>query len=270
MALELCAVLVRTWNVFHGNAAPPERRGYLQEMVRLATEDGPDVVCLQEVPVWALARLEAWSGMRAFGAVAARPRAVSAEVGRALTGVHPGRLRSAVTGQANAILLARKLRPLATDTIVLNPRGFRRLHSARFGLDRRARLAWARERRVCQAVRFEVEGRFLTVANTHVSSVRDLRCKDAELLRAAGFADAFAEPDDALVLAGDLNVRRETSVALKELAGPEWGFDEPIAWIDQILVRGAATNPAQTWPEERRRLAGHLLSDHAPVERTIE
>ena len=268
--LEWSAVLVRTWNLFHGNAVPPGRRGFLQEMVRLATEDEPDLLCLQELPVWALARLEAWSGMRAFGAVAARPRALSAEVGRALTGVHPGLLRSAVTGQANAILLRRGHRVGAHGTIVLNPRGFRRLHATRLGLDRRARLAWAKERRVCQAVRFEVEGRSVTVANTHVSSVRDLRAKDAELLRAAAFADAFAEPGDAVVLAGDLNVRRETSAALEALAGPEWGFDEPIAWIDQILVRGAEATPAEAWPEERRRLGGRLLSDHAPVERSIE
>src|ERR1051325_10941944 len=180
-------------------------------MVRLATEDGPDIVCLQELPVWALARLESWSGMRSFGAVAARPPRGSVELGRALTRLHHGVFRSAVTGQANAILLARALRPLASDTIVLNPRGFRRLQGDRLALDRRARVAWARERRVCQAVRFEVGGRSVSVANTHVSSVRDLRCKDAELLRAAAFADSFAEPDDVLVLAGDLNVRRETS-----------------------------------------------------------
>src|ERR1043166_3166611 len=239
-------------------------------MVRLATEAEPGVVALQELPVCALARLEPWTGMRAFGAVAARPPRVGLEVGRALTGLHPGLLRSAVTGQADAILLGRALRPLASDTIVLNPRGFRRLQGDGLGLDRRARTAWAKERRVCQAVRFEVGGRSVTVANTHVSSVRDLRCKDAELLRAAAFADSFAEPDDVLVLAGDLNVRRETSTTLKALAGPEWGFDEAIPWLDQILVRGAEATPAVPWPEDRRRLDGRLLSDHAPVERTIE
>ena len=263
-------MLIRTWNVFHGNVVPPGRLAFLEEMVRLVTEDGPDVVCLQELPVWSLARLEAWSGMRSFGAVAARPPRVSLELGRALTGLHSGLLRSAITGQANAILLGRASRPLGSDTIVLNPRGFRRLQCDRLALDRRARLAWGKERRVCQAVRFEVGGRSVTVANTHVSSVRDLRCKDAELLRAAAFADAFAEPGDVFVLAGDLNVRRETSTALKALAGPEWGFDEAIPWIDQILVRGAQAIPAQPWPEERRRVNGRLLSDHAPVERTIE
>jgi hypothetical protein len=27
------SLLVRTWNVFHGNADPPRRRGYLQAML---------------------------------------------------------------------------------------------------------------------------------------------------------------------------------------------------------------------------------------------
>jgi len=44
-------LLVRTWNLFHGNAVPPERRAFLEEMVRLAAADGPDVLALQEVPV---------------------------------------------------------------------------------------------------------------------------------------------------------------------------------------------------------------------------
>ena len=113
-------------------------------------------------------------------------------------------------------------------------------------------------------------GRFLTVANLHASSVPDRRCQDAELLRAATFADSFAEPGDIVVFAGDLNVIRETSTTLKALASPEWGFDEPIADLDQILVRGARASRPQRWPEDRRRLDGRLLSDHAPVERTIE
>jgi endonuclease/exonuclease/phosphatase family metal-dependent hydrolase len=100
------AWLVRTWNVFHGNALPPERRAYLRQMVELITGDDPDVVCLQEVPVWALGQLERWSGMRAFGAVGAQPLAVSAGLGRWVTELHHGLLRSAVTGEAVATLVA--------------------------------------------------------------------------------------------------------------------------------------------------------------------
>ncbi len=100
------AWVVRTWNLFHGNAVPPERRAYLRQMVELVTADGPDVVCLQEVPAWALSHLEAWSGMRAFGAVAARPMLGSAQLGRWITELDHGLLRSAVTGEALAILVA--------------------------------------------------------------------------------------------------------------------------------------------------------------------
>ena len=65
-------LLVRTWNVFHGNASPPERASFLKEMVELATADRPDVLCLQELPVWALEWLDEWSGMPSVGVVARR------------------------------------------------------------------------------------------------------------------------------------------------------------------------------------------------------
>ena len=256
------SLLVRTWNVFHGNTSPPERRGYLEEMVQLASEDGPDVLCLQELPVWALQRIDDWSGMRSFGAVAARPLLGSAELGRAITELNHGLFRSAFTGQANAILIRTELRPLATDSIVLNPPGFRRRVARELGLDTKLRLSWAKERRVCQAVRTDA----LTVANLHGSSLHDWRIPDAELMRAAVFADSVAEPDDVLVLAGDFNVIREHSRTLEQLASPEWGFTKPISWIDQVLVRGAPSGHAQRWPDERRRRGGKLLSDHAPVE----
>ena len=57
-------MLVRTWNLFHGNALPPERRTFFDEMITLATADDPDVLCVQEVPVWAAIavapRLRVW------------------------------------------------------------------------------------------------------------------------------------------------------------------------------------------------------------------
>ena len=102
------ALLVRTWNLFHGNAVPPERRAYLREMIELVTADDPDVVCLQEVPAWALGRLEGWSGMQPVGAVAAPPLLRSTELGRWITDLNHGLLRSAVTGEALAILVARR------------------------------------------------------------------------------------------------------------------------------------------------------------------
>ena len=101
-------LVVRTWNLFHGNTVPPERRAYLREMIELVTADDPDVVCLQEVPVWALGRLERWSGMHAVGAVGAGPLLASAELGRWITELNHGLLRSAVTGEGIATLVARR------------------------------------------------------------------------------------------------------------------------------------------------------------------
>ena len=264
------ALLVRTWNVFHGNAEPPERRTFLEQMVRLASADAPDVLLLQEVPVWALRRLGRWSGMQAFGAVASRPKLGSAELGGAVTALHHGVFRSAFTGQANAILLAPRVRPIASDSIYLNPLRFRRAWARRLELDLAARLSWARERRVCQAVRAAADGRSLVVANLHISSVPDPRIRDAELHRAAAFAAGFAEPGEPIVLAGDFNVRLGQSKTLEELGGPEWGFSAPIAGLDQVLVRGLAAGRPEPWPEERRRVDGRLLSDHTPVEVRIE
>jgi endonuclease/exonuclease/phosphatase family metal-dependent hydrolase len=258
------SLLVRTWNVFHGNASPPERHGYLEQMIRLASEDRPDVLCLQELPVWSLKRLADWSGMQVFGAIAARPLLRSVALGRLTTALHQGLFRSALTGQANAILLQPELRAVGEDSIVLNPLAFRRRISRELRLSRRMRAKWASERRVCQAVR--TAG--LTVANLHATGLPGWLVADAELLRAAVFADSVAAPGDVLVLAGDFNVIRERSTTLPQLA--DWGFSKPISWIDQVLVRGARTGPAHRWPDERRRVDGRLLSDHAPVEVTIE
>jgi endonuclease/exonuclease/phosphatase family metal-dependent hydrolase len=264
------ALLVRTWNVFHGNAKPPERRTFLEQMVRLASSDEPDVLLLQEVPVWGLRRLGRWSGMQCFSAVAARPKLGSAELGGAVTALHRGLFRSAFTGQANAILLGPRLRPVTSDSIYLNPLSFRREWARRLGLDLPARLRWARERRVCQAVRATVGERSVVVANLHVSSVSDIRIRDAELHRAAVFVERFSQADEAVVLGGDLNVRVGASKMLGDLSGPDWGFSVPIPGLDQILVRGAAAGEPEPWPEERRRLDGRLLSDHAPVEVQLE
>jgi endonuclease/exonuclease/phosphatase family metal-dependent hydrolase len=231
-------LLVRTWNLFHGNAVPPERRGFLEEMVRLVTADGPDVVCLQEVPVWALRHLESWSGMAAIGAVAARPRLGSAELGRLITEVDHGLFRSALTGQANATLLMRGLQVRNERTLVVSRGG---------------------ERRICQAVRGADVG---LVGNVHVTGGV---VADEQFLRAAAFVDALAEPAEPVILAGDANILPGRADTYGELQ--EWGFSRPLAEsIDQILVSGAPSTAPEAWPEERRRADGRLLSDHAPVE----
>lgn len=266
-------LLVRTWNLFHGNAVPPERKAFLEAMVRLATADRPDVVCLQELPVWALGHLGRWSGMRVVAAVARRPALgplpSTATVGRALTELHHGRLRSAFTGQANAILLAPRLRPLDDEQFVLNAWRFRRAQARWLRLDLVTRLAWAKERRVCQAVRVGLpEGGTALVANLHATSLHaDERVPDAELRRAVAFVDALARRAEPIVLCGDVNVHAERSRTLADLRGSGWS--EPAPGVDQVLVRGAPASAPETWPLERRRANGRLLSDHAPVEAVV-
>lgn len=244
-------------------------------MIGLATVDEPDVLCLQELPLWALDHLDRWSGMRALADVAAParlgPLPSTAEIGAAITQLHHGFFRSAFTGQANAILVSPRFRVLSRSRLALNDRSFRRIQARWLRLPAATRLAWAKERRVCQAVRLaDPDGGTLLIANLHATGYRpDERLADAEVFRAAVYADALAHPDEVLVLAGDFNVRASRSWTLTELTGPEWGFSGLGPWIDHILVRGAPVGPVQGWPEERRLRAGFLLSDHAPVDAQV-
>jgi endonuclease/exonuclease/phosphatase family metal-dependent hydrolase len=262
-------VLIRSWNLFHGNADPPEREGFLDEMVRLAVADDPDVLCVQEVPAWAVGRFSA-------GDVAARPTLgpvpITAELGRRLTEPHHGMLRSAFSGQANAIQVSPRLRVLAHDMLTLNPRRFRATQARALRLGPVARLGWAKERRIVQTLRLAApDGRTLLVSNMHCTSYpADERLADAEVLRAAWFAVSKAAPEDVVVLAGDFNVRAARSRTLRDLTSPEWGFSEPGPGIDHILVRGAASSPLRRWPDAQRMYDGRLLSDHAPVELELE
>jgi endonuclease/exonuclease/phosphatase (EEP) superfamily protein YafD len=254
-------VLVRTWNLFHGNSVPPGRRAYLKDMVRLAAADRPDVLLLQEVPLWALPELEGWSGMTAFTQVAHRTP-LGASLGGRITALDPGFLRSAVSGQGNAILLDPQLEPFDYHALVLNPRGFRREEAGRLDLDLPARFAWAKERRVCQVVRVALpDGRRALIANLHAT--RYARMAEAELRRAREFFVALARPGEVEVFGGDFNVR-PGSEAIR--AFEEEGFSGPGPGVDHVLVRGAAASTPEQWPEERRRIDGVLVSDHAPLE----
>ena len=245
-------------------------------MVGLASRDQPGIVLLQELPVWALPELEQWTDMAAAGDVAQRPRLgplpSTAEIGRVLTEVHHGLLRSAFAGQANAMLFGRGLRVIENRHVVLNPLRFRRSQARRLRLGLIPRLAWASERRVCQVARVETEGRRLTIANLHATSYPpDKRISDAELLRAAVFVDGFARPDEPVLLGGDFNVSVLTSQTLAQLVEPEWGFSgaTPIG-IDHVLVRGLTAGSPERWGPDRRLHEGRLLSDHAPLDVEVE
>lgn len=226
-------LLVRTWNLFHGRTLPETRRVHLERMVRLVTRDGPDVVCLQEVPVWALRRLERWSGMQARCHVTMR--ALLGPFAGTLQRIDAAQVRSPFTGQANALLVARRL-------------GILEYGAQRLNADLRA------EQRVCQLALLGLRGAGLAVAvanlhatNRPVAALQELLCVE-RLVGTAGPA----------VVCGDLNVRA-TGLA---------GFSRPLPGIDQVLVRGVElVDGPSVWPDELRRLpAGGLLSDHAPVE----
>lgn len=222
--------------------------------------------------MWALGELAGWSGMTAVADVAQRPRLgpipSTAAVGRTLTGLHHGVFRSAFTGQANAILLRSDLRIAEHRHLPLNPLGFRRAQARLLGLGVVTRLAWAKERRVCQAVRVARGGDALVVANLHATGYSvDKRLADAELLRAAVFVDGFAKPEEPIVLGGDFNVSVRTSRTIASLSDPEWGFSGATpTGIDHVLVRGLPASSPERWEPDRRLHEGRQLSDHAPVD----
>jgi endonuclease/exonuclease/phosphatase family metal-dependent hydrolase len=242
--------------------------------VCLAVDDEPDVLCLQELPVWALGELGGWSRMTVVGDVAQRPRLgplpSTPELGRVLTDLNHALLRSAFTGQANAILLSPQLRVAEHRHVALNPYAFRRAQAHRLRLGIVPRLAWGKERRVCQALRVAHGPETLVIANVHVTGSTDKRIPDAELMRAAVFVDGMARPDEPIVLAGDFNLTLRNSTTLPALLESEWGFTGATeVGIDHVLVRGLQAGDPVRWPRERRVKNGRVLSDHAPVDREL-
>ena len=212
-------------------------------MIRLVTADKPDVVALQEVPVWALGQLERWSGMAARWVVTV-PALLFGPLARLAGGLHATRTRSLATGQANALLLGPRLEVGRERHLQLNPGVSRWGWFIRLGP----------QQRYVHAVEVEAEGRRLLVANLHATE---------DPIRAEGeaaSAAAFARDAERCILCGDFNVRHH-AVA---------GFSAAIEGIDQILVRGLELEvEPHRWPKERRRVDGLLLSDHAPVEAVI-
>jgi len=236
-------LLVRSWNLYHGRTHPQSSGLHLEEMVRLVTADAPDVVALQEVPLWAVKRLDDWSGMSASWALTMP--ALLGPFARRVTAADPVRFRSSLTGQANALLVNPHFEPGRHRRAVLNP-----------GLSRTDWLLRGGQRRVCHSLEVDVDGESVVLANLHASNHPDRRLIGEEIERAAAFlADA-----ERCVLCGDFNVERH----------PVQGFTDPIDGIDQILVRGAELESGpEAWAEQRRRVDGAVLSDHAPVEAVV-
>ncbi len=236
-------LLVRSWNLYHGRTHPQSSGLHLEAMVRLVTADAPDVVALQEVPLWAVKRLDDWSGMSASWAMTMP--ALLGPFARRATARDPERFRSSLTGQANALLVNPHFDLGRHRRVVLNP-----------GLSRQDWLLRGGQRRVCQSLEVESDGEAVVLANLHASKSSDPELVRREIERAAGFlADAGG-----CVLCGDFNLDRH----------PVSGFSDPIGGVDQILVRGAQLERGpEAWPVERRSVEGVVLSDHAPVEAVV-
>ena len=107
------------------------------------------------------------------------------------------------------MLVSPRLRVLEDRTVVLNPHRFRRAQARWLGLDRVTELAWAKERRVCLAVRVALpDGGTALVSSLHATSLAsEQRVPDAELRRAAAFLEGLAAPDEPVFLCGDTKSR---------------------------------------------------------------
>ncbi len=260
-------LLARTWNLAHGRTQPETDEGRLEDMVRLAASEDTDIALLQEVPVWALRELERWSGMKMFGVVAMRP--YLGVLGRWTTRLARQRLRSALTGQANAILVqARHGSVSSAATSQLNPRGMRRHVARSLNLDRGAIRHWAWNRRMCQVVRVDVRGTTIVVANMHLTHF-DPRLAVEELARAEVFATGFAGPGVPILFGGDLNIPGDEPELFEPLRSA--GYTSPAASIDHLFgKRMALIAGPDALPDTIREHHGVVLSDHPIIEATFE
>ena len=259
------SLLIRTWNIAHGRDVPPGaehghvRRKLLREMAQVMIEDDPDVVLLQEVPVWAADLLREHTGMGVtlaptYGAHipfvhVPLPLAVGAAVGRAL----PDLVRTQVEGQAQALLYGPALLLVSARRVQLNERTRLR------GEPRIAQLARLRHRRA---------GRELAIANVHADRGGN------EQLEKAGFVlERFARGAP-MVLAGDLNADMQ-SAGVHALRARGFVEESGEVGIDHVLVRDFEVEWAATrWLPERRDLRHNgsrpvRLSDHDPVDAVV-
>ncbi len=271
-------MLVRTWNLFHGNTNPPRRAAYLREMIERISAGNPDIVCLQEIPAWALPKLRDWTEMQVATARARRaklgPFPIPRTVGRTLTAPHHGRIRSGFAGQGNAILFPKEAQVREYKTITLNTNVFCEERGARFGLTPKEMVWWERERRVCQVLQYELADRTrMLVANLHATHhPKDLRLGDAELRRAVNFVIKCSELEESLIVAGDFNITTDRSELIQELitAPRESRWTAATTGIDNILLRRAAATSVRLWTDEERTYKKRILSDHAPLEAVVE
>lgn len=259
------ALLVRTWNIAHGRDVPPgpayghTRHKVLDEMAAVMREGDPDLVLLQEVPVWAGRTLSEGTGMgitiaHSYGAHVPflhvpLPLAAGEWLGRSI----PDVARSQFEGQAQAVLYGPRLILVSARRVEINVR--RRMRG---------------EPRIAQLVRLRVRasGREFVVANVHAA----YGDADVQLERAAWATEQFARGAP-MLFGGDLNVP-PGSRSMRQLAARGWDEGGGDVAIDHLLVRGMVLEwPGTRWLPGRRDLPGEAaplrLSDHDPVDAVV-
>ncbi len=259
-------LLVRTWNIAHGRDVPPTRdygharRKMLDQMAGMISADDPDLVLLQEVPVWAGALLREHTGMgitlaHTYGAHVPfvhlpLPLAAGAWLGNAL----PDVARSQFEGQAQALLYGADLMLVSARRVQINARQLLR------GEPRIAHLVRLRHRRT---------GVEFVVGNVHA----DAHDPDPQIEAASWALEQFARGAPTL-LGGDMNVR-QGALALRRLVARGWQDGSVPVGVDHLFVRGLefASEPVR-WAPTRRDVAvpgGRplRLSDHSPVEARV-
>jgi len=274
---EAGALVVMSWNLFHGRDAPPEmalrtarsllvratihndthvqvNRSLFEEFAGMLAKAEWNVCMLQECP-------PRWAEGLADECQAGAYRALTsrnwlAPVRRVVAEHNPD-LMGSWEGGSNLTLARPPWQIVEGSSMLLNPLRERRL----------------RERRRLALVRLVHDSREVCVGNLHLSAgAPDQAAREAR--RAAETALEWARGAP-LVLGGDFNVRGSHAIfgdlcGLTELCGAT----NPHG-IDHILSRGLETvSPPVSWPPERRELdvltgLEHRrlrLSDHAPVE----
>jgi len=201
------ALRILTWNLFHGRAAPEQRRSLLPDFTARIAGWEWDVALLQEVLPWWPPALARASGASARMALTSRN--VLPPVQRLLAESRPDLFKS-WAGGCNAILV----------------RG-RAVREHRIRLLRRLP-----ERRVAHGVMLE-EGIWVTNLHAHAHVERRAQA-DVDLAAAATTEWAAGAP---AIVGGDLNLRgRPTAFAYRHLAGH--GVDHVLAHGLEVVEAG--------------------------------
>ena len=242
-------MIVRTWNVFHGNTMPPGRKAYLREMVELITADRPDDrAAFRRSPPGRSRMSAAWANMQGSWARAKRPKLgpfpIPASLGRGADRSSPRCRPVSVRGPGKRDPLPEGGEGARGEVDHAEHECLHRgAREAQFGLTPKQMVAWEKERRVLppRPVR---ASRPLALPGRQPprDAPPDLRLADAEIRRAVNFVIRCSELEETLIVGGDFNITaRGEHRPIQELvnAPRESRWHQAGTGIDQFLLRRA-------------------------------